>query len=277
MNKRLEIGVIVGLEDDMVIKLNKVKQLGLTTCQIALSPENLDNKKRDSILKAVELTGVRVTTLFFLCYGYIWDLIDGPDASGFIPVDTRKERFRLARVASDFAESVKINSLTTHLGFIPENPKDTVYKTLIPELKEFAVYCKSKNQVLCFETGQETPVTLHRTILDVGTDNLGVNFDTANLMLYGKANPVDALDILGKFVKGVHCKDGDYPTDPNKLGAEYPLGDGKVNFPVFIPKLVKMGYAGALTIEREITGDQQTKDILMAKSMLEKIMDNIKN
>ena len=120
-----------------------------------------------------------------------------------------------------------------------------------------------------FETGQETPITLLRTIEDVGTGNMGINLDPANLLMYGKANPVDALDVFGKYVTGVHAKDGEYPTNGRDLGVEMPLGEGRVNFQVLIPKLKALGYTGALTIEREISGPQQNEDIRRAMELLD--------
>ncbi len=131
---------------------------------------------------------------------------------------------------------------------------------------------KSNGQYLLFETGQETPVALRRVIEAVGTGNLGINLDSANLILYGKANPVDALDVFGKFVRGVHAKDGLYPTDGQNLGEEVPIGQGKVDFPALIDRLKELGYSGALTIEREISGPEQIKDILEAKAFLEKLI-----
>jgi sugar phosphate isomerase/epimerase len=86
--------------------------------------------------------------------------------------------------------------------------------------------------------------------------------------MYGKANPVDALDVFGAHIVGVHAKDGDYPTNGRELGPEKPLGDGRVNFPKLVPKLKALGYTGALTIEREITGPQQIADIRRAIDLL---------
>lgn len=126
------------------------------------------------------------------------------------------------------------------------------------------------------ETGQETPVTLKRAIQDIektlGKGNVGINLDPANLIMYGKANPVDALEVFGEYVRGIHGKDGMYPTDGHYLGAEMPLGQGKVNYPAFIAKLKEVGYDGDITIEREITGEEQKKDIMMAKEILEKLI-----
>ena len=134
-------------------------------------------------------------------------------------------------MASGFAHKVGVESITTHVGFIPENPKDPVYISLTDVLRVVATFCKVNGQSFWFETGQETPVTLLRTIEDIGAENLGVNLDPANLLMYGKANPADALDIIGEYVRGVHAKDGDYPTNGRKLGKEKPLGKGRVNFP----------------------------------------------
>ena len=105
-------------------------------------------------------------------------------------------------------------------------------------------------------------------IEDLGGEYLGVNLDPANLLLYGKANPCDALDVIGAYVRGVHAKDGEYPTDGRRLGVEKPLGDGRVHFEVLLPKLKALGYRGALTIEREISGPQQIADIKRAIKLL---------
>ena len=136
--------------------------------------------------------------------------------------------------------------------------------------------CKENGQNFLFETGQETPVTLKRAIQDiekaVGKGNVGINLDPANLIMYGKANPVDALEVFGEYVMGIHGKDGKYPTDGNHLGDEVPLGQGKVNYPAFVAKLKEIGYQGDITIEREISGEEQKKDIRMAKELLDKLI-----
>jgi sugar phosphate isomerase/epimerase len=100
-----------------------------------------------------------------------------------------------------------------------------------------------------------------RCFEEVGTGNLYVNLDTANLILYGKANPVDALDVFGKYVRNLHAKDGFYPTNGHELGAECRLGDGKVDFKGVLTKLHELGFDRYITIEREISGEQQAKDI----------------
>lgn len=162
--------------------------------------------------------------------------------------------------------------MQTHCGFIPENPNDPVYKETIAAMKEVVGYCKSNGQNFRYETGQETPITLVRAMQDVGLDNQGVNFDLANLILYGKANPVDAIELLGPYVQGIHAKDGLFPTNPKELGKEVPIGKGKVDFPRIIERLKQLNYQGAVTIEREISGPQQVADVREAKNYLEKLI-----
>lgn len=122
------------------------------------------------------------------------------------------------------------------------------------------------------ETGQETPTTMKRALEDVNRPNLGVGLDTANLILYGKSNPVDAVDMIGPHVKSVHAKDGKWPTDPMKLGEEVLIGTGSVDFAQVFTKLHKLGYGGAITIEREISGPQQIEDVKKEKAYLERVI-----
>jgi L-ribulose-5-phosphate 3-epimerase len=136
-------------------------------------------------------------------------------------------------------------------------------------IREVAAYCRRNGHNFRYETGQETPITVLRAIQDVGTDNQGVNFDLATLILYGKANPVGAIELLRPYVQGIHAKDGLWPTNPKELGKEVPIGKGKVDFPRIIARLKDENYRGAVTIDREISGPQQVEDVRAAKTYLE--------
>lgn len=273
MSTRLKLGVLVGLGHDPEIELKKVKDLGLGSCQISCWDMSLYTDKNVAKLKAAsEKYGVEITTIWA---GYsgpeVWNFLEGASTIGLTPPEYRAQRVADLKKGADFAKACGVPSITTHAGFIPENPSDPLYKPTIAALADVANHCKKLGIEFWFETGQETPITLRRAMKDIGTDNLGVNLDPANLLMYGKANPVDALDIIGAYVKGVHAKDGEYPNgdNPDALGGEKPLGEGRVNFPVLVPKLKTFGFAGALTIEREIGGDQQIVDIKRAIEILE--------
>jgi L-ribulose-5-phosphate 3-epimerase len=273
----IKLGMLVALEDGAERAIQQVHDLGFPTCQVICWDVNLYRPEVARRLRlAVDRLGVEITTLWSGTVGtYVWDFVDGPSTIGLVPVEMRAARMQALRQASEFARWVNIPSITTHVGFVPENPADPLYAGVIDVLEDVATYCDGNGQAFWFETGQETPITLLRAIQDVGMDNLGVNLDPANLLAYGKGNPVDALDILGPYVKGVHAKDGEYPTDPRELGEEKPLGEGRVDFPTLIAKLKALGYTGALTIEREITGPQQIADIKAGKVYLESILASL--
>jgi L-ribulose-5-phosphate 3-epimerase len=204
-----------------------------------------------------------------------WNFMQGPSTIGIVPPNTRAARIDALRQASDFAKLVGIPQVQTHCGFIPENPSDALYAQAVEAIRTVAKHCQGNGQAFLMETGQETPTTMSRAIHDVGMPNLGVGFDTANLLLYGKANPVDAVDILGPHIMSVHAKDGRWPTNPNEFGEEVLIGKGLVDFRVVFTKLRRLGYKGAISIEREISGAQQIEDVKIEKAYLERVIHEV--
>ena len=205
----------------------------------------------------------------------VWDFYEGQRTLGLVPPEYREARVKNLCDGADFAKKIGLTDVVTHMGYIPENPFDPNFEPLCDAIRTVAEHLKRNEQYLLFETGQETPVTLLRCFETVGTGNLAVNLDTANLILYGKANPVDALDVFGKYVRNLHAKDGFYPTDGHALGREVRLGDGKVNFRALFEKLHELGYDSYVTIEREISGEQQEADVRYAKEYLENIISEV--
>jgi sugar phosphate isomerase/epimerase len=273
----MKIGVIIPLVDDVDAEFKKVHDLGLPTCQlVSWEQDRFTAENARKVLAASRKYAVTITAFWCGWEGpAVWDLVAGPLTLGLVPPAFRHDRVKMLLKGADFAAMIGVKDMVTHVGFIPENPNDPDYLSLVALLRYLAAYCQKKGLYFLFETGQETPVTLLRAIEDIGLDNLGANLDPANLILYGKANPVDALDVIGKYVRGVHAKDGLYPTRGKFLGEEVPLGQGKVNIPALVARLKELGYDGALTIEREISGDQQVKDILKAKSLLENLIQEV--
>lgn len=270
----MKIGVLVPLTNRVEEEFAKVRNLGLGSCQLSGWEEGLFTPEMARRVRtASEETGVSVSA--FWC-GWeppaVWDFVDGPVTLGLVPAAYRMNRTRTLLQGSDFAADFGAPDLVTHVGFIPEDPNHPDYRGTMAAVARVADRCRQNGQYFLFETGQETPVTLCRMIRDLGRPNLGVNLDPANLLLYGKANPVDALGLLGPYVRGVHAKDGAYPTEPHCLGEEKPLGQGGVDYPALIAGLKRWGYDGALTIEREISGEEQIRDILAAKTLLEGLL-----
>src|SRR6266550_1125925 len=269
--KPLRLGLIIGIGKDPDAAMAKDRDLGLPTSQVFVDEFDMDLVGR--LRQALEKHQIEATSLVVGGPGKeVWDFYQGPLTIGLVPRETRAARIAHIKKASDFAKQCGIPAVQTHCGFIPENPNDPVYKETIAAMKEVVGYCKRNGQNFRYETGQETPIALVRAIQDVGLDNQGVNFDLANLILYGKANPVDAIELLGPYVQGIHAKDGLWPTNPKELGQEVPIGKGKVDFPRIIGRLKELNYRGAVTIEREISGPQQAEDVRAAKAYLEKLI-----
>ena len=269
----MELGAFIVFAQNIEEKFKDLVQIGLHTCQLEVSEVKDYTQENALWIKSLaEKYGVKITA--FWCKAAlegpcVWDFVEGPGTIGLVPPVFRHRRMENMLKGSDFAKAMGVENIITHVGFLPENPSTAEFQELVAVLKYIAKYCKANGQFFLFETGQETPVTLRRTIEAIGMDNLGINLDPANLILYGKGNPIDALSVFGEYVRGVHAKDGNYPTTGSKLGKETPLGEGMVDYPRFIQKLKAIGYDGALTIEREISGEEQRRDIVKAKELLE--------
>lgn len=265
---------IDGIEEEF----DKLVKYGFDNCQlISWVPSLWTEENAARIKKAVDERGITISAFWCGWSGpTVWDLYDGQLTLGLVPVEYRADRVKDLCSGSDFAKLLGVTDVVTHMGFIPENPNDPNFGPFCVAVRTVAKHCKLNGQYLLFETGQETPVTMLRCFERVGADNLGVNLDTANVILYGRANPVDALDVFGKYVRNLHAKDGVYPVNGHDLGKETKLGEGKVDFKALFTKLNELGYDSFVTIEREISGEQQVKDVLFAKEFLENIINEVK-
>jgi sugar phosphate isomerase/epimerase len=276
--KPMDLGLIVSPFGAPEATFKRVHDLGFSNCFLSMdgyingfTPE-LAPQFRDLLAKyslvatTVEVVGPPPLE---------WNFMRGPSTIGLVPPATRTARIDALRQASDFAKELGIPQVQTHCGFIPEDPADPLYPGAVEAIRTVAQHCHDNGQYFLMETGQETPTTMSRMIRDVDLPNLAVGLDTANLILYGKANPVDAVDIIGRHVRSVHAKDGRWPTDPSKLGEEVLIGKGLVDFKTVFTKLHRLGYAGAITIERETSGPQQIEDVRQEKIYLERILREV--
>ncbi len=262
----------VGENDTIDTVVQSVADLGLYVCQIGFERSSLEVVK--PLLEACAKYGVHVTSVSEHNPGKrVFNFYEGPLTIGIIPAATREVRIRALKVSADIAAAAGVPAIHTHCGFIPEDPNDPIYPQAVAAVKQLATYCKERGLSLLCETGQETPITLLRLIDDVNTGNVFVNLDVANLILYGKGNPVDAMDVIGPLVRGIHAKDGNFPKNPKDLGLETPIGEGKVDFPRFFEQLRKVNYRGSMMIEREVGNEEERKrDVLKSKIFLQKMI-----
>lgn len=277
----MKIGTCVILDEmnKMEHKFELLQNNGFSTCQLlAWNPSIWTKENADSLKTMLEEHGITVSAFWCGWSGpKIWDFYGGQLTLGLVPPEYRQMRIQELCSGADFACHLGITDIITHMGFIPENPYEPNFHSFCVAVRTVAQHLEKNGQYLLFETGQETPVTMLRCFEEVKMDNLRVNLDTANLILYGKANPVDTLEVLGKYVRNIHAKDGCYPTNGHDLGQETPLGKGKVDFRALFIKLHELGYDSHVTIEREIEegSSEQLSDILLARKYLEDIINEI--
>jgi L-ribulose-5-phosphate 3-epimerase len=268
-----EIGVMAPLTPDGPC-LESVRDFGLRVCQVvSWEPVLWTDRRAGEIRAESESSGVRITAFWSGLPGpAVWDLVHGPFTIGLAPAWCRAARVAALKKAAGFARRLGARAIITHLGFLPENPLDRTFAEVAAAVREVADFAGALGVEFWFETGQETPVTMLRLIDQAGRTGLGVNMDPANLILYGKANPADALDVFGAHVRNIHAKDGFYPTDPMELGREARVGEGRVRYPEFVKRLKEIGFTGEFIIEREITGEQQRRDIADAADYLRALL-----
>ncbi len=270
----MKIGVIntLRLERQDCI-FDRVKNLGFKTCQLSSwRPFELSDALAAKVSAQIHSSGVQPCAFWAGYTGPVyWNFTEGPLTLGLVPSAFRFQRIHELKMAADFASKIGCRAIITHCGFIPENMTDPEYKGTVIAIAAVANYCKQLGIDFWFETGQETPIVLLRVIEEVGSGNLGINLDPANLLMYGKGNPLDALEVFGKYVRNLHVKDGMTPTDGLKLGKEVQVGKGMVRFPAFVKRLREIGFDGEFIIEREIAeGEEQKRDILETVANLEK-------
>lgn len=275
----MKLGVKLIFSDPKTLekKFSNLVEYGFDNCQLDSWNPALWTDENASLVKEL-CQKYSITVSAFWC-GWegpcVWNFYEGQTTIGLVPPEYREMRVKNLCDGADFAKKIGVSDIVTHMGFIPENPSDPNFSGFCDAVRQVAKHLEANGQYLLFETGQETPVTMMRCFETVGCDNLGVNLDTANLILYGRANPVDSLDVFGRYVRNLHAKDGLYPTNGHDLGAETRIGDGKVDFRGVISGLHSLGYDGYITIEREIEGEQQIADILHAKEYLGKIIAEV--
>ena len=275
--KDLEIGAMFWGGGDPLETLRENKSLGVRCGQIGL-PGDIDlNGARQAAWKsALAAEAFTLVTVFAAFNGESYaDIPTVQQTVGFIPPATRAEREKRMLEASDFAAALGVPSIATHIGFVPEDSSDADYVAVREMVRRVCDHAAARNQTFALETGQEPAETLLHFFEDVGRANLRINFDPANMILYGTGDPIEALGVLARHVVSVHAKDGDWPPKgrPGALGTEKPLGQGAVGMERFVDKLKQIGYTNPLNIERE-TPDrgERLRDVKMGVGLLRRLV-----
>lgn len=249
------IGVFASIDAGLGVKLEVVRDLGIPTVHLhAPHKASRTPERAREFLARLQEYGITITVVFGGFEGESYaDIPTVVRTVGLVPPETRAERTQEMKEIADFAKVLGCDVVALHLGFVPHDPGDPLYQEVLQVTREICDHCSSNEQRLHLETGQEQAETLLQFLSDVGRTNLFVNFDPANMILYGSGEPIEALRKIGHYVRSVHCKDATWAARPGEeWGREVPLGEGSVGFENFLRTLKEIGYDGPLTIEREI-------------------------
>jgi sugar phosphate isomerase/epimerase len=249
------IGVFASIDAGLGVHLEVARELGVTTVHLhAPRPESRGPVSARNFARLLRDHDLRATCVFggFDDESYA-DIPSVKRTVGLVPPASRQQRLRELREISDFARELDVDAVGLHVGFVPHDNHDPLFADIVAATREVCDYCAGNGQNLHLETGQEPAEILLRFLNEVGTRNLFINFDPANMILYGVGEPLPALKKLGPFVRSVHCKDAKWSDQPGiTWGQEVPLGEGDVDIAGYLKALDRIGYEGPLTIEREI-------------------------
>jgi len=255
------IGVFASIDAGLGVRLEVVRELGIKTIQLhtpAKESRTAENAK--AFTQKLKEYGITVTTVFLGFEGETYESIARTaETVGLVPKATRTARLAEAFEIADFAAQLGVTAIGSHIGFVPHDRTSPEYKAIVETIRSLCDHLAKNNQALHLETGQE-PVDLLMTFMDdVQRPNIFINFDPANLILYGIGKPLEALRAVGSRVRGVHCKDATATTGTPGVdwGCEVPFGKGQVDAEQFLRILHEIGYTGALTIEREIPAEPE--------------------
>jgi sugar phosphate isomerase/epimerase len=274
------IGVFTSIDAGFGVHLEVADELKIPTIQLHAPQQSTRTQAvADEFLQRINRLGIQLTCVFGGFDDESYEDIPTVERTvGLVPKATRSARLAEMKEIADFTKMLHCNVVGMHLGFVPHDPTSEDYRDVVAVTQELCQYVAQNGQAIHLETGQETADALLQFIEDCGQPNLFINFDPANMVLYGTGDPIEALEKVGKYVKSVHCKDALTSEQPGKTwGQEVALGTGDVNMQRYLETLVKIGYEGPLTIEREIPQDRdrQKNEIQIATELLCQIRETL--
>jgi sugar phosphate isomerase/epimerase len=274
------IGVFTSIDAGLGVHLDVARELAIPSIQLH-TPHAAGRTPAaaEAFLKKLDAYGIELTCVFGGFEGESYaDIPTVERTIGLVPPETRAARLKEMKEIADFARLLGCDVVGLHIGVVPHDTKSKEYSEIIEVTRNLCDHAAKNEQAVHLETGQESAEGLLQFIGDSQRSNLFINFDPANMILYGMGEPIEALRKVGKYVRSVHCKDATWSDQPGKTwGAEVPLGHGQVNILSYLSTLKEIGYTGPLTIEREIPQEpeRQKSEIKHAVDLLQTLRNQL--
>lgn len=248
----------------------KLQQTGVRRVQLALDPLRADPAGWGNAPELLRQAGIEIVSGMFGCVGEDYTTLETIRRTGGIAPDaTWPQNWQNIQATARLAQQLGLRLVTFHAGFLPHDSADPDFAKLKQRLVQVTELFQTANIRLGLETGQETAAALSDFLRQLGERGVGVNFDPANMLLYDKGNPIEALRVLAPWLRQVHIKDAVRTKQPGTWGEEVPAGTGEVDWAAFFAALAQLGFTGDLCIERE-AGTQRVTDIQTAVALVGK-------
>jgi sugar phosphate isomerase/epimerase len=249
--------------------IEQLRAIGLSRVQIALDPIRENAEVWGNTATLLRQNGITMVSGMFRTAGEDYSSLESiRRTGGLAPDDTWDENWENAQENADLSQQLGLKLVTFHAGFLPHEKGDPEFEKLQHRIRLVADLFAAKGIDLAFETGQESAETLKGFLEKLGRSNMGVNFDPANMILYDKGDPIEALRALAPWVKQCHLKDANRTRQPGTWGEEVVVGTGQVDWPQFFGVLREAKFSGCLCIERE-AGSGRVADIVVARNLVE--------
>lgn len=270
MSQKWEPGVFTSVDAGFGVKLEVANELGVPSAHLHAPHANTrSGTDFDALKKRFDELGIRITVVFAGFDGESYaDIPTVKETVGLVPAATRDARVVELKSIVDYTKGIGCDTTGLHIGFVPHDQGDDDYKAILAITQDICDYAAERDIHIHLETGQEPADILLRFLDDVDRKNLWVNFDPANMILYGCGEPIPALQLIGSRVRSVHCKDAKWSAQPGETwGEETALGKGDVDFEAFFRTLKEIGYTGPLTIERELSDEPERQKTEIAGAL----------
>ncbi|GAB5495434.1 MAG: sugar phosphate isomerase/epimerase [Phycisphaerales bacterium] len=240
---------------------NKVLECGLSSVQLALDPLLNGDWDIGETVTTLRDHNISILSAMVQTKGEDYTTLDTiRDTGGLRPSEHWNSNMALAQAAAAMCADLGVDLVSFHAGFIPHNPEDTEYWTIRDRVLEFAHCFHTRKVRVALETGQESAETLLRFLDQLGSAAIGVNFDPANMILYGMGDPTSALALLHKHTFQIHLKDANSAYKPGTWGTETPVGQGEVDWADFFYAITRHKIRVDMCYERE-AGKSRVKDV----------------
>lgn len=252
--------------------VRQLKTIGLSRVQLDLDPLREQPAVWGEAAALFAQNGITPVSGMFRSVGEDYTTLESIRLTGgVVPDGTWDQNWANAQETVKIAVRLGIDFVAFHAGFLPHDPGDPAFEKLVGRVRQLARLFGAHGITVGCETGQETAAVLKSFLEHLNEPNVAVNFDPANMLLYNNGDPVEALGVVGRWVKGVHVKDATVTLMPGTWGEEVPVGSGQVNWPAFLAKLERIDFPGWLCFERE-AGAQRVEDIRAGRLYIERLL-----